>query len=112
MVQDEFRYLPVHDVVRMFPSCITHIKYAAFLIIVLEEDSLLAILVLEVTAIHPGKGLLVKLRRYATGLSMMIGDLKQRLVPHQILQRRAQSLERAEQEHTPFSMRRQRSYER
>ncbi len=47
----------------MFPSCITHIEYAAFLLIVIQEDGLLTILVLEVTAINAGEGLLVNLRR-------------------------------------------------
>src|SRR5256885_7657546 len=82
MTQDEFRYLSIHNVIRMFPSCITDIKCAAFLLIVIQEDRLLTILVLEVTAIHAGEGLLVNLRWYAASFSMMIGDLKQWLVTH------------------------------
>ena len=112
MVQDETWYLPVHDVIRMFPSFITQIERATFLLVIIQEDSLLAVLVLEVAPIHAGKGLLIDLRRYAASLSMMIGDLKQWLVTHQILQRLAQHHERAEQEYTPFSMRQQHSYER
>src|SRR5258707_10011567 len=38
------------------------IECAAFLPIVIQEDRLLTILVLEVTAIHAGEGLLVNLR--------------------------------------------------
>src|SRR6266704_2882646 len=96
----------------MFPSCITQVECAAFLLIVIQEDRLLSILVLEVAAIHAREGLLVNLRRSTASFSVMIGDLKQRLVPHHILQRHVQPHERAEQEYTPCSMRRQHSYER
>src|SRR5258707_11741056 len=112
MVQKEFRYPPVQDVIRMFPSFITQIKRATFLLVIIQEDSLLAVLVLEVAPINVGKGLLIDLRRYAASFSMMIGDLKKWLVPHQILQRLAQPHERAEQEYTPFSIRQQHFYER
>jgi hypothetical protein len=54
------------------------------------------------TAIHAGKGLLVNLWRYAASFSMMIGDLKQWMIPHQILQYLTQLHERAEQEDTPY----------
>jgi hypothetical protein len=56
---------------------------AAFLLIIVQEDSLLTVLVLEVTSIDVGEGLLVNLWRHATGFFMMIGDLKKQLVPHQ-----------------------------
>src|SRR5213080_4012926 len=102
-VQHKTWYLPINYVVWMFPSCITHIECAAFLLVIIQEDSLLAVLVLEVAAINVGKGLLINLRRYAASFSMMIGDLKQWLVTHQILPRLAH--QRAEQEYTPFSMR-------
>jgi len=53
------------------------------LLIIVQEDSLLAVPVLEVASIDVGEGLLINLWRYATGFSMMIGDLKKQLVPHQ-----------------------------
>src|SRR5258708_16845292 len=70
---------------RMLPSRITHIECAAFLLIIVQEDSLPAVLVLEVASIDVGEGLLVNLWRYATGFFMMIGDLIKLLVTHQIL---------------------------
>jgi hypothetical protein len=76
-VKHEIWYLPIYYSIRMFPPYITHIEYAAFLLIVIQEDSLFTILVLEVTAINAGEGLLINVWRYATSFSMMIGDLKQ-----------------------------------
>src|SRR6266496_4503733 len=100
-VQHETCYLPIRDVIQMLPPGIAHVECAAFLLIVIQEDSLLTILVLEVTAIHAGEGLLVNLRRYAASFSMMIGDPKQWLVTHHILQCLASPYERAEQKHPP-----------
>ncbi len=71
------RWLPIHDVKWWFPPGVTQVERAIFLLIVIEEDSLLSIMVLEVTAIHSGKGLLVNVRWYAARFSMMISDLKQ-----------------------------------
>ena len=83
------------------------------LLVIIQEVSLLAVLVLEVTAVNAGGGLLVNLRRYAASFSMMIGDLKQWLVTHQILQRIVGlKKELSRKEHTPFGMRQQHSYER
>jgi hypothetical protein len=66
-----------------FQSCITHRECATFLLGIVQKDHLLAILVLEVASIHVGTGLLVNLWRDTTRFSMMIGDLKKRLVAHQ-----------------------------
>ena len=82
MVQHKTRHLPIHDVMRMFPSPITRVECAAFLLVIVQKDSLLAVLVLEVASINIGEGLLVNLRRDATGFSMMIGDLKKLLFTH------------------------------
>ena len=60
-----------------------------FLLVIVQEDSLLAVLVLEVASIDAGEGLLVDLWRSAASFCMMVGDLKKWLVPHQILQRLA-----------------------
>src|SRR6266496_5512840 len=111
-VQHEAWYLPIHDVIRMLPPGIAHVECAAFLLIVIQEDGLLTILVLEVTAIHAGEGLLVNVRRDAASFSMMIGNLKQWLITHQILQYLAQLQQRAEQEHSSCSMRQQHFYDR
>src|SRR6266567_71699 len=82
VAQRGFRYLPIHDVIRMSPSGVTHVKHTAFLLIIVEKDCLLTVLVLEVTPIDVGKGLLINLRRYAIRFSMMIGDLKKELITH------------------------------
>ena len=82
-VQHKTWYLPINDVMGMLPSRITHIEGAAFLLIIVQEDSLLAILVLEVASIDVGEDLLINLWWYATGFTMMIGDLKKQLVTHQ-----------------------------
>src|SRR5260370_2478140 len=84
-VQHKMRYLPINYVVWMFPSGITHIECAAFLLVIIQEDSLLTALVLEVASINAGEGLLVNLRGNAAKFSMMIVDLKNRLVTHQTL---------------------------
>src|SRR5712692_4181361 len=83
-VQHETCYLPIHHVVRMFPSCITHVECTAFLLIVIQEKSLLTILVLEVTAIHTGKGLLVSQmapQRFNTLPDEFLQSLFFRIVP-------------------------------
>ena len=82
-VQQKSWCLPINDVMGMVPSRITQIEGAALLLIIVQEDSLLAVLVLEVASIDVGEGLLVDPWRYATGFSLMIGDLKKQLVPHQ-----------------------------
>src|SRR5205823_6075198 len=84
-VQHKTWYLPINYVVWMFPSGITHIECAAFLLVIIQEDSLLRVLVLEVASINAGEGLLVNLREYAARFSMMIADLKKWLVTHQML---------------------------
>jgi len=96
MAQHQLQYLPIHDVIGMFPSGVTQVERTAFLLVVIEEDSLLTMLVLEVAPIDVGKGLLVNLWWYAASFSMMIGDLKQWVVTHQFLQRLAQPHERTE----------------
>ena len=88
-VQHKTCYLPILDMIRMVPSRITQIECAAFLLVIIHENSLLTVLVLEVAVINTREGLLVDLWWYAASFSMMIGDLKQWLVPHQILQRLA-----------------------
>jgi hypothetical protein len=82
-VQHKTWYLPINDVMGMLPSRITQIEGAALLLIIVQEDSLLAVLVLEGASIDVGEGLLADQWRYATGFSLMIGDLKKQLVPHQ-----------------------------
>src|SRR5437764_14370787 len=47
-VQHKTWYLPINYVVWMFPSGITHIECAAFLLVIIQEDIVLRVLVLEV----------------------------------------------------------------
>ncbi len=105
VAQRKFRYLPIHDVIWIFPSGVTHVERPTFLLIIVEKDCLLAVLVLEVAPIDVEKGLLINLWRYAMRFSMMIGDLKKELITHPSFGASPTSFKKSGGTPPPFGMR-------